>query len=165
MPPLRLIAPLAGVVLAIGLYPVTWGLDAVARGQLGPGFWPRMALIGLGGACVAKLVEEWRRGGVDTAKAGPVPISRARLTAGIALIVLYALLAPFLGFALVTALFVGAFLVLGGMRSPGTIAANVVIGTVGLLYLFVKVVYLPLPKGDGPFEALTLALYRALRLF
>jgi hypothetical protein len=36
---------------------------------------------------------------------------------------------------------------------------------VGLLYLFVKVVYLPLPKGDGPFEMLTLWLYRALRIF
>ncbi|MBI2157056.1 MAG: tripartite tricarboxylate transporter TctB family protein, partial [Candidatus Rokubacteria bacterium] len=31
--------------------------------------------------------------------------------------------------------------------------------------LFVKLVYLPLPKGDGPFEAVTLALYRALRLY
>ena len=168
MPPLRLIAPLAGVALAVALYPATWGLDALARGQLGPGFWPRMALIGLGGACVAKLVEEWRRGqggGVITATADRAPISRARLAAGIALIVLYALLTPFLGFALVTALFVAAFLVLGGTRSLPAIAANVVIGTVGLLYLFVKVVYLPLPKGEGPFETLTLVLYRALRLF
>jgi hypothetical protein len=29
----------------------------------------------------------------------------------------------------------------------------------------VKLVYLPLPKGAGPFETLTLALYRTLRLF
>ena len=165
MPPLRLIAPVAGVALAIALYPATWGLDALARGQLGPGFWPRMALIGLGGACLAKLVEEWRRGRVTTAPAAAEPISRARLAGGIALIVLYALLAPLLGWAVVTALFVAAFLVLAGMRSPAAIAANVAIGTVGLLYLFVKLVYLPLPKGDGPFEALTLALYRALRLF
>ena len=70
-----------------------------------------------------------------------------------------------LGFALASALFVAAFLGLCGMRSLPAIAANVVIGTIGLLYLFVKVVYLPLPKGDGPFEALTLVLYRALRLF
>jgi len=26
-------------------------------------------------------------------------------------------------------------------------------------------VYLPLPKGDGPFEGFTLALYRALGIF
>ena len=163
-----MIAPLAGVALAVALYPATWGLDALARGQLGPGFWPRMALIGLCGACVAKLVEEWRRGrggGGITASADASPISHVKLAIGIALIVLYALLTPFLGFALVTALFVAAFLVLGGTRSRPAIAANGVIGTVGLLYLFVKVVYLPLPKGEGPFETITLALYRALRLF
>jgi uncharacterized protein with PQ loop repeat len=170
VPPLRLIAPLAGVALAVALYPGTWGLDAVARGQLGPGFWPRMALIGLAGACAAKFVEEWRRarmGSVSTseAAAGPAPIARAKLVAGIALIVLYAFLTPRLGFALVTALFVAAFLMLCGTRSVPVIAANVVIGTIGLLYLFVKIVYLPLPKGDGPFETLTLVLYRVLRLF
>ncbi len=169
MPPLRLIAPLGGVALAVALYPGTWGLDALARGQLGPGFWPRMALIGLAGACAAKFVEEWRRArraGVIAAEAAePAPIARAKLVAGIVSILLYALLAPWLGFALATAVFVAAFLVLCGMRALPAIVANVVIGTIGLLYLFVKVVYLPLPKGDGPFEALTLVLYRALRLF
>jgi hypothetical protein len=40
-----------------------------------------------------------------------------------------------------------------------------VLGTVGLLYLFVKLVYLPLPKGDGPLEVVTLGLYRVLRIF
>jgi len=169
VPPLRLIAPLGGVALAVALYPGTWGLDAVARGQLGPGFWPRMALIGLAGACAAKFVEEWRRartaGVIVSEAAGPAAIARAKLVAGIALILLYALLTPWLGFALATAGFVAAFLVLCGMRSLPAVAANVVIGTIGLLYLFVKVVYLPLPKGDGPFETLTLVLYRALRLF
>jgi putative tricarboxylic transport membrane protein len=169
VPPLRLIAPLGGIALAVALYPGTWGLDAVARGQLGPGFWPRMALIGLAGACAAKFVEEWRRarraGVIASQAAAPAAIARAKLVAGIALILLYALLTPWLGFALATAVFVATFLVLCGMRSLPAIAANVVIGTIGLLYLFVKVVYLPLPKGDGPFEALTLVLYRALRLF
>jgi hypothetical protein len=37
-----------------------------------------------------------------------------------------------------------------------------VLGTVILLYLFVKVVYLPLPKGAWFFEDLTLAVYRLL---
>ena len=168
MPALRLIAPLAGVALAMALYPGTWGLDALSRGQLGPGFWPRLALVGLAVACLAKLFEEWRRGRRPRATATPAdraPISRPKLGAGIALIVLYVLVAPALGFALVTALFIAAFLVLCGMRSAAAIAANVAVGTVGLLYLFVKLVYLPLPKGDGPFEALTLVLYRALRIF
>ena len=51
------------------------------------------------------------------------------------------------------------------MRSAPAITTNILVGVVALLYLFVRLVYLPLPKGDGPFEAVTLALYRALRLY
>ena len=163
----RLYAPLLGVALALALLPWTWGLDVMARG-LGPGFWPRLALAGLALACVAKFVEEWRRTRADVvagAGAGPAPISCGKLAAGIALILGYVLLTPPAGFALVTGLFIAAFMMLCGARSTLAVAANVVIGTVGLLYAFVRLVYLPLPKGDGPFEALTLALYRALRLF
>jgi hypothetical protein len=158
------IAPLSGIALAIALYPGTWGLDAVARGSLGPGFWPRLALIGLALACLAKLVEEWRRGRASEAVSRP-PFSRTKLVAGIGAVVLYVLLAPWLGFAIVTALFIAGFMLLCGTRSIAALAASATMGTVSLLYVFVKLVYLPLPKGDGPFEALTLALYRALQLF
>ena len=75
------------------------------------------------------------------------------------------LLAPWLGFPIVTALFVAGFMALCGTRSIAALSASAVLGTIGLLYVFVKLVYLPLPKGDGPFEALTLALYRALHLY
>ena len=164
----RLLAPLGGVAAAIALYPGTWGLDAIAReGQLGPGFWPRLAITGLALACVGKMLEDWqrlRRAALGAPDARP-PLARGKLVAGIAFIVGYVLLAPVLGFALVSALFIAAFLILGGMRSVPAIATNVVVGVVALLYLFVKLVYLPLPKGDGPFEAVTLALYRALHLY
>ena len=155
--------PLFGIVLALALYPGTWGLDAVARGPLGPGFWPRLALIGLSLGCLAKFVEEWRRDAGETI-ARP-PISRAKLAAGIGAVILYVLLAPWLGFAIVTALLIAGFMALCGTRSIASLVASAGLGTVCLLYVFVKLVYLPLPKGDGPFEALTLALYRALRLF
>jgi hypothetical protein len=45
------------------------------------------------------------------------------------------------------------------------IAANALGGTIVLVYTFVRLVYLPLPKGGGAFEAMTLALYRALGVF
>ena len=162
----RLIAPLLGIAVAAALYPGTRGLDAVARGQLGPGFWPRLALIGLGLACLGKLVQEWRRAvGAAASGAERPPIARGKLALAIVLVLLYPFLTPMLGFPLVTALFIVAFMALAGARSIPAIAANVTIGTVVLLYVFVKLVYLPLPKGDGPFESLTLALYRALRIF
>ncbi len=170
------VAPLLGLAGAAVLYWQARGLDQVVSGaQLGPGFWPRLALIGLALACVAKL------GSVAASpdapvRAGsphvppieaeaPLAISGARLTAAIAAILLYVLAAPALGFPLATAAFIAAFLWLCGMRSVRAISAIALVGTVSLLYLFVKLVYLPLPKGDGPFEPLTLALYRFLRIF
>jgi putative tricarboxylic transport membrane protein len=161
----RVAAPLLGVVVALALYPATRSLDAVAReGSLGPGFWPRLALLGLALACASKAAEEWRRGRARAAEARD-PISVGLLAGGIALIVLYTALTPLLGFPLTTAIFIAAFMALAGGRSVTGLVAAGVLGTVVLVYLFVKVVYLPLPKGDGPFEALTLALYRALRVF
>ena len=163
----RVVAPLAGVALAAGLYLASRGLDEIAReGQLGPAFWPRLVLAGLALVCLLKAVAEWRRGtpaSDDTEPAGE--ISRPRLAAGIALVVLYVLATPWLGFMLATAAFIVAFMVLAGARSPLVVATNAVLGTVVLLYTFVKIVYLPLPKGEGAFEALTLAVYRALRIF
>jgi hypothetical protein len=37
-----------------------------------------------------------------------------------------------------------------------------VLGTIALLYLFVKVVYIPLPRGDWIFDDITLFIYRVL---
>lgn len=165
----RAAAPLVGVVLSLALLLSTRGLDQVVRGsQLGPGLWPRLVLIGLAAACMAKLVNVLRRpreapsGEAPNGRAG---ISPAKLAAAIALIFLYVLGTEPVGFALTTAGFIVAFMWLCGARSPLVIAANTLVGTVGLLYLFVKAVYLPLPKGDGPFEAMTLALYRLLHIF
>jgi hypothetical protein len=62
-------------------------------------------------------------------------------------------------------LFIAGFMWISGSRSIPLIVCNVVIGTVLLLYVFVKFVYLPLPKGDWVFETFTLALYRALHLY
>ena len=175
MPAIRRAAPpLLGVILSLALLFYTRGLDQVVRGrQLGPGFWPRLVLIGLAAACLAKLTGALTRergtrpGGALAVGAadGAPPLSRPKLAGAIALIVLYVLAAEPLGFALTTAGFIVAFMWLCGTRSPLAIAANALVGTVGLLYLFVKAVYLPLPKGDGPFEAVTLALYRLLRIF
>ena len=162
----RVVAPLAGVIVAAALFAGTRGLDDVARGeQLGPGFWPRLVLVGLGLACAAKVVENFRRITPSDRAVGLAGVRRGTLAVAISMIVLYVALAPWLGFALVTAGFIAAFMVLAGARSPATVGLGAVAGTVGLLYFFVKLVYLPLPKGDGVFETVTLALYRGLRIF
>ncbi len=173
-----MLSSLAGVVLSAALLLDTRGLDQVARdGQLGPGFWPRLVLAGLGLTCLAKLAAEWRRqragesvgpAMVDTRalEAARLPeLSRRKLATAIGLVVLYVLATPAMGFALATLGFIPAFMYLCGTRSVAVLAANTAVGTVLLLYLFIKLVYLPLPKGEGPFEAVSLALYRALGIF
>jgi putative tricarboxylic transport membrane protein len=173
-PARRVAAPLAGVLLSLALLLSTRRLDQVVHGQqLGPGFWPRLVLTGLAGACLAKLVSVLRRDRGSRPREAPsreapdggAGISRAKLAAAIALIFLYVLGTEPMGFALSTAGFIVAFMWLCGARSPLVIAANTLVGTAALLYLFVKAVYLPLPKGQGPFEAVTLALYRLLHIF
>jgi putative tricarboxylic transport membrane protein len=164
---LALLAPLAGAVLAGGLLVAGRGLDEVAApGQLGPGFWPRLVLVGLGLACLAHAgMACWRHRARRPRPAAGDPVTPLRLAAAVVLIVLYVAGVPWLGWALATALFIAAFMRLAGRRRLSGLALTASAGTVALLYLFVKVVYLPLPKGGGPFEAFTIALYRALRIF
>ena len=97
---------------------------------------------------------------------GALPrVSTSRLALGMACILAYVIAAPRLGFPLATAAFIVAFMVVAGARRAPGIAATALLGTVILLYTFIKLVYLPFPKGDGPFERVTLALYRALGIF
>jgi putative tricarboxylic transport membrane protein len=163
----RVAALLAAVLGSALLFASTWPLDAmVPRGQLGPGFWPRLVLIGLALACLLKVREERRAGSGDTASSVLLPrASIARLALGMACIFGYVIAAPRLGFALASAAFIVAFMVVAGARRVRGIAATALLGTVILLYTFIKLVYLPFPKGDGPFERVSLALYRALGIF
>jgi len=163
----RVAALLAGVLGSGLLFASTWPLDAmVPRGQLGPGFWPRLALIGLAVACLLKLREERRAraGGAESSEVLP-RVSASRLALGMACILAYVIAAPLLGFPLATAAFIVAFMVVAGGRGVPGIVATAVLATVILLYTFIKLVYLPFPKGAGPFEYITLALYRALGIF
>ena len=158
--PVRVAALVAGMAVAGLLLLSTRALDAVAGpGQLGPGFWPRLVLIGFAVACGLQLLAD--RGAAVAAPA----FSGRRLALGIGCLLAYAVAAPLVGFPLATVLFVAAFMVLAGARRPVGIVATAVVGTAVLLYTFVKVVYVPFPKGAGAFERVTLALYRALGIF
>ena len=161
----RAAAPLAGAAAAVVLLLASRGLGDIAPpGQLSPAFWPRLVLAGLALACLVKAGQE-ARAGTASAVPGPPPLARGRLAAAIAGVVLYVLATPWLGFPLANALFIAGFMVLCGARGPVLVGLNAVTGTVALLYVFVKLVYLPLPKGAGPFEDLTIGLLRALRIF
>jgi hypothetical protein len=67
-----------------------------------------------------------------------------------------------IGFLLSNFIFLLLFLFLTGLRRKFSLLLISAGGTVVLLYLFVKVVYLPLPKGMWFFEDITLFIYRLL---
>lgn len=166
-PRARVAAWLAGALGAGLLFVVARSLDAaIPSGQLGPGFWPRVVLLGLVLAGALKLVADRgaRRHSSDTREPAPA-VSAPRLGAAIAGIFAYVVATPLVGFPLATAGFIAAFMLLAGARSVVTIASTAVGGTLALLYTFIKLVYLPFPKGAGAFERVTLGLYRALGIF
>lgn len=161
-----LVGPLLILLAAVALFVAAGRLPVVpVRGQLGPDFWPRLVLVGLTGSCVLKVLEVARGRTAKAERALALPLSLPKLAGGIALVLGYPALAPLLGFPLTTFLFLLAFMRLAGTRRPLPLFVIPALGTIALLYLFVKVVYLPLPKGAGVMEDFTLFLYRLLKIF
>jgi putative tricarboxylic transport membrane protein len=65
---------------------------------------------------------------------------------------------PLIGFTLSTLLFTGLFIRMGGFRNMAVTAAVSVLGTLLLVFLFMKVVYVSLPLGKGVFGEISIAL-------
>jgi hypothetical protein len=137
-------------------------------GELGPYFWPRAILILLMVSCGIKSIEilasrkEAGTAGEPNASLPQVRISK--LVALIAVVIGVVFAMDKIGFLLSNFLFLLVFLFLTGLRRKFLLLLIPAGGTVGLLYLFVKVVYLPLPKGMWFFEDITLFFYRLLAL-
>lgn len=88
-----------------------------------------------------------------------------KMILGLLGIVLYGGALPYVGFALATVAMIVYWLIMDGMRKIATVTLTAVLGTIGLLYLFVKITYAPLPRGEWFFDDITVAIYRALGIF
>ncbi len=151
-------------ILAVYFYYLAGQMDEFP-GQLGPAFWPRATLILLMAGCVIKVIEILlaRREAGQASASSPLPAIHALRLAGlIGMVVGAVALMDQIGFMLTNLIFLLSFMHLAGVRKKSTLVLTPVFGTVILLYLFVKVVYLPLPKGAWFFEDLTIAAYRLL---
>jgi putative tricarboxylic transport membrane protein len=140
--------------------------DMPIPGQLGPYFWPRATLILLMVSCGIKSLEilSSRKKGETPGEAASSlpPIHILKLVALIALVIGVVLATDKIGFLLSNFFFLFAFLYLTGLRRKFLLLLISAGGTLVLIYLFVKVVYLPLPKGMWFFDDITLFLYRLL---
>lgn len=160
------------VALAIGLYVMADNYIAQGR-QLGPAFWPKMMSGLLGVAAAVRLVAELRAGnrprmkvkvheeGVEDEDA---PLSWSWLAIGALLAIGYVPATIYLGFPLATALFMFAFIWLGGERR-WFIAPLAIATALGFAWIFLKAVYVSLPTGVGIFNRLTVALYNLIGIY
>ena len=138
----------------------------VDENSMGPVSWPRVMLIGviISGFCWALTSFRTRKGeSNDTADINP-QISYRKLALGLLTIVGYGTAMVYIGFALATFLFLFSWLLFGGLRFY-RILINSVMGTLATLYLFLKVAYLPLPRGLGVFDTMSVNLYQFLGIF
>ncbi|MGA0115136.1 MAG: tripartite tricarboxylate transporter TctB family protein [Burkholderiales bacterium] len=147
---------------------------------LGPDFWPQLVLVLLLVVCVCEILRiafanhpdaaggvlEDIAGGTGTATAEelpePEPLHPWKLLAGMAATLGYVALVASTGFALTTAAYLAAFLYIGGYRRHRVIAALSVGGALLLMFIFMKLVYVSLPIGSGPFAQFTILLMKLM---
>jgi putative tricarboxylic transport membrane protein len=172
---LKSLAPYAALFgAAVYLYREAGAFASAARpGQLGPDFWPRAVLILLMIVCGCAIVRRAFFVRVprtappvtDNDEAGEAAAVRRYpwlLVAVIALTIAYVLALDWLGFFVATALYLALFMVVGCYRRARVIVGSSVVGSLAFVYVFMKIVYVSLPLGRGPFKALSVWLLALL---
>jgi putative tricarboxylic transport membrane protein len=161
-----LLGPLFILLVAAYFYVLAGGIDVNPMpGQLGPAFWPRSLLILLMVSCGVKVLEIYfsRSQGEGPGKGGLLAkTDTLKLSLMIIAVLGVVFLMEVIGFVLANFLFLLLFMVIAGFRRPGRLLLISGGGTIALLYIFVKIVYLPLPKGQFFFDDITIFIYRLL---
>ncbi|MBX3650536.1 MAG: tripartite tricarboxylate transporter TctB family protein [Burkholderiales bacterium] len=177
--PLRRLAPyvLVGCAGLYLLYVATQFEFHRRAGTLGPDFWPKLILALLLIVCtceilriifaknpdseIGSVLEDITRGAdVDSgAESAEPPSSHPwRLLAGMAATLAYVALVGSTGFVLTTAAYLAAFLLIGGYRKTKVIVMMSIGGPLLLMFVFMKLVYISLPLGSGPFAQFSILL-------
>lgn len=173
------------LAVSIALYWAAMQIDtAGSQGgrRIGPDFWPKAVIAFMGILCLYEVVKRAIVGtghdaaglaegfahnpaGDETLNDTPEPPAReypGLLVAGSALIVGYVVVVPYLGFFLTTALFLGSFAWIGGFRRPLWNPLISLLGALLMVVIFMRVAYISLPLGEGPFQTLSIALLRLI---
>ncbi|AEG62033.1 tripartite tricarboxylate transporter TctB family protein [Desulforamulus ruminis] len=147
---------------------------AAKPGRLGPDFWPKTVLILVMIMCLMEIGQSFLRKPTKPPEEIAVVDDEASqeskqkyprlLYLGSALTLGYVGLVSTLGFFLTTFLYLVAFMYVGRYRQTAVIWISSLLGTVFLVFIFVKVVYVSLPIGKGPFAEVTYLIYRLLSI-
>jgi len=173
---LRIGYSVLGLIVALVL--ATWfvvpsgGGNPMGQGVVDPGAWPRAMLIGIAICSAFSILRNvllyaraQRSGASPAARASDEEFDNRKAAIGIAALTLYVFAIPVIGFALATVAFFLVWLPFGGVRKPHVAAGVAIIGTIALLYTFVKLTTLPLDRGIGIFDSVTVSLYRLLGIY
>ncbi len=165
------------------LYYVASNFQFHARaGTLGPDFWPKAILVLLIATCVyeiarialvprrdaevggvlEKIVEESAEQHGDMGAPVAPEYHPLLLLLGMAVTLGYVAVVQTLGFFLSTIAYLVTFLIIGGYRRWLVNAAVSLIGTLLLMFIFMKLVYVSLPIGVEPFSRITFFLMQVM---
>ena len=167
------------LVASVLLYWAATRIDVNTGGRISPAAWPKAIIVVMGLLCAYEIVKRlvvkstFSATGLIAdleASGGPSPQPSPKgegekhgmLFAGIALIAAFVVTVPWLGFFVGTALFLAVFPWISGLRRPVLSAVLGIVGSFVLVVVFMRVAYISLPLGVGPFRELSLALMRAI---
>lgn len=170
----RLQGGLPYVVVLAGaatLYVVAGRFEFVPKpGELGPDVWPKAILAIAMLICVLEIA--WRLfEPASSVLQEEVPSEEAEqevprlphlLAAGIGLSLLYVGTLELLGFFVATAAYLALFMAVGRYRRWAVVAAASLLGSLAFVFVFMKVVYVSLPLGRGPFQQVSIWVFRLL---
>jgi putative tricarboxylic transport membrane protein len=182
---LRLALPHTVLLLIAGsLYYAATLIDTSGAGgtRIGPDFWPKVIIGAMAALCIYEIGKRLISGnardvagltaGLDSApleiEGAPgtapattdAPPDHRRLAAGVALIAAFVFSVAYVGFFVGTALFLALFTWIGGYRRALPVVLVSVIGAFVLLVIFMRIAYISLPLGAGPFQQLSVLLLR-----
>ena len=145
-------------------------IETGSAGRIGPDVWPKAILGFMTILCVYEIARRLFTRDAEGAK-GLVRMESERagervypgmLAAGIGLVAAYVVLVPWVGFFVATAVFLAAFSWVGGFRRVVPVTVLALAGSLALVVMFMRIAYISLPLGEGPFRSVSLALLRAI---
>ena len=168
----RVVPNLVLLALAVFAYVQAGHFDTVTAGsRVGPDLWPKIvslvlaltSAIGIVAALTAGDIPEVAETDETSASMLAIPETHPRMVwVGVATTGLYVAALPTLGFLCATALYAMALLVIGGMRRWALVPVYGAILAIAFTIIFMKVVYVALPLGEGAFKDVSLFAFRLL---
>lgn len=175
---LRRIAPYA-LIAAAGVYlyrrALAFDFERVP-GRIGPDAWPRMILVLLVAICALQVIRiSVGRVAGETGAAAQDPLrvadmalleepdeSQRRVWIGVGCTFAYVFAFQWIGFLAASFVYLLALMVVGGYRRLVPTVVIALAGSLSFVFIFMKIVYVSLPLGRGPFLSFSSAVMRLL---